>query len=294
MPGVRWTSSILALLGSADLVLMVVLTVHVIPAFVLLDLNPPIPLGNMLRSMNSINNQSLLVFANIDTHYEDFKPDLRFLFMDTYEVSGGVVNKKVIDMVFLGCVLAFYAVLCPRLTPYIPEGKMKKLWSYKFEQKKYSTLANTLLCLLPSFLFCSILDYRQQEFNPASYTTLAIAFLVLAFSCIFIFVHAMILYNTQFNDGYKNEDCYFGASILEPRSITYILSLLLMCVCGIPLLGLLGGIYCLPLLMVVTLWNIAHFRFWDNFPNKILYFIKLAYSVAFLFFCASFLVFTVS
>lgn len=118
------------------------------------------------------------------------------------------------DLVFLGCVLIFYGWICPKLTPYIPEGKIKKLWILKFESKKYSTITNTLLCLLPSFLFCSIVDFRMQQFNPSSYFTLTIAILMLAFSCIYVFVHAMALYNTQFDDTFKNEDCYFGSSIL--------------------------------------------------------------------------------
>lgn len=65
-------------------------------------------------------------------------------------------------------------------------------------------------------------------------------------------------------------------------------------ICGIPLLGLLSGIYSLPILVAVFLWNISHFRFWDHFPNKILYFIKLAYSIFFLIFGVFFLIFAIS
>lgn len=52
--------------------------------------------------------------------------------MEVFGIKGGVVNRKIMDLVFLGAVVGFYAVVCPRLTPYIPEGKMKKLWTYKF------------------------------------------------------------------------------------------------------------------------------------------------------------------
>ena len=57
------------------------------------------------------------------------------------------------------------------------------------------------------------------------------------------------------------------------------------------LLGMLQGIYALPFLIVVVLWYISHFRFWDNFPNKILYFAKLFYGIFLLFFIVSYLIF---
>lgn len=114
----------------------------------------------------------------------------------------------------MGCVLAFYGILCPRLTSYIPEGRLKKLWQLKFHLKRYSTFSNTLLLFLPSFLFCCINDLRVQAFNPSSYVTISISLLLLAFSCVFLFVHCTLLHNTQFNDSFKNEDCYFGSSIL--------------------------------------------------------------------------------
>lgn len=72
------------------------------------------------------------------------------------------MNKKVLDLVFLGCILVFYGIVCPRLTQYLPEGKIKALWFQKFELKKYSTLSNSMILLLPSYLFTSILDIRMQ------------------------------------------------------------------------------------------------------------------------------------
>lgn len=77
-------------------------------------------------------------------------------------------------------------------------------------------------------------------------------------------------------------------------SISYILSLLGIGITGIGILGILDGIYATVLLIGITLWNIGHFRYWDNFPNKILYFLKLFYAICFLFFCTSFLIFTIS
>lgn len=62
----------------------------------------------------------------------------------------------------------------------------------------------------------------------------------------------------------------------------------------IQLLGLIPGIYCLPIMIVVVLWYISHFRNWDNFPNKILYFVKLFYGLFVLFFSISYLVFEIS
>jgi hypothetical protein len=47
-------------------------TVHIIPAFVLLDLSPPMPLLNMLSNMAKINSKSLFAFAKIDAGYEDY------------------------------------------------------------------------------------------------------------------------------------------------------------------------------------------------------------------------------
>ena len=59
----------------------------------------------------------------------------------------------------------------------------------------------------------------------------------------------------------------------------------------IQMLGLLKGIYCMPIMIVGVLWYISHFRHWDNFPNKILYFVKLLYGLFLLFFCVSYLMF---
>lgn len=146
------------LLGSADFILMAVFTLHLLPAYVLLGLSPPMPLCNTLRAMVSINYQSLFVFADIKTGYEGYEDNAKYL--DVFGLTGGVVNRKIMDLVFLGCALMFYGWVCPKLTPYLPEGSIKKFWILKFDTKKYSTISNSLLCLLPSFMFCSVMDFR--------------------------------------------------------------------------------------------------------------------------------------
>lgn len=108
------------------------------------------------------------------------------------------------DLVFMGCILAFYGILCPKLAPYVPAGKLQKLWEYKFVLKKYSNVSNILLCFLPSFLVLSLFDLRIQKYNPSLTLSIGIAAIILAFSGVFVFLHAMILYSTQFNDSYKN------------------------------------------------------------------------------------------
>lgn len=58
--------------------------------------------------------------------------------------------------------------------------------------------------MIPSFLFCSIVDFRMIKFHPGSITTLAIAYILLSFCCVYVFFHAMVLYTTQFSDTDKN------------------------------------------------------------------------------------------
>lgn len=69
IPVVRWATSILVLLGCADYVIMLVFTVHLLPAFVFLNVNAPLALLSTLKSMVQINGQSLFIFANIDVGY---------------------------------------------------------------------------------------------------------------------------------------------------------------------------------------------------------------------------------
>lgn len=118
VPVVRWVTSILVLLGCADYVIMLVFTLHLLPAFVLLNINAPLPLLSALKSMVQINYQSLFIFANIDVGYEGYASYSSLI--NVYGLTGGVVNRKIMDLVFMGCVLAFYGILCPRLTQYIP------------------------------------------------------------------------------------------------------------------------------------------------------------------------------
>lgn len=65
----RWISSILVLLGMADFLLSVIFTIHILPAFLLLNLSPPIPLQNLLLHMSKINDKSLFVFTDLDVGY---------------------------------------------------------------------------------------------------------------------------------------------------------------------------------------------------------------------------------
>lgn len=182
--------------------MILVFTVHFLPAFVLLNLTPPLPLYNTLLSLAKINSKSLFTFADINVNYENYENYANLI--ETYGITGGLVNEKIMDLVFLGCLLGFYGILCPLLTRFVPEGTMSRFWNYKFHLKRYSTLTNIVLCFLPSFQFCAIMDFRMQRFNPTSYVTLSISLLMLAFSCIYVFIHSLILYLTQFNDEYKN------------------------------------------------------------------------------------------
>lgn len=54
------------------MVLMLVFTIHLLPAFLLLGLSPPMYLKNVLESMIKISYKSLFVFADINVNYEDF------------------------------------------------------------------------------------------------------------------------------------------------------------------------------------------------------------------------------
>ena len=69
---IRWVSTILLLLGCPDYLFMLVLTVHLLPAFLFLNLYVPLPLKNVLIYMSTINHQSLFIFANIDVGYEQY------------------------------------------------------------------------------------------------------------------------------------------------------------------------------------------------------------------------------
>lgn len=63
---------------------------------------------------------------------------------------------------------------------------------------------------------------------------------------------------------------------------------------SIPLLGLVSGIYCIPIISVMIIWYISYFRYWVNFPNKIVYFLKIFWSVLLLFYVIAYLLFTIS
>lgn len=69
IPAIRWLSTILLILGCADLVLLLVFTVHFIPGFLLLNITAPLPLQNMLQTMVKINYQSLFAFSEVKTGY---------------------------------------------------------------------------------------------------------------------------------------------------------------------------------------------------------------------------------
>jgi hypothetical protein len=58
------------------------------------------PLCNTLRAMVSINYQSLFVFADIKTGYEGYEDNAKYL--DVFGLTGGVVNRKIMDLVFFG------------------------------------------------------------------------------------------------------------------------------------------------------------------------------------------------
>lgn len=60
-------STIFIILGSADLVILMVMTVHIIPAFLLLNIAIPLPLKHVLDNMMQINNQSLLMITDVRT-----------------------------------------------------------------------------------------------------------------------------------------------------------------------------------------------------------------------------------
>lgn len=60
---VRWLVTIFALIGCADLILPLVFTTHLIPAFLLLGLSTPMPLQYVLETMITINFKNLFVFT---------------------------------------------------------------------------------------------------------------------------------------------------------------------------------------------------------------------------------------
>lgn len=72
------------------------------------------------------------------------------------------------------------------------------------------------------------------------------------------------------------------------------MSLLIIGLITIPIFGLIHDIYGIPILIICMLWHISHYRHWDNFPNKIIYFIKLFYSVCWLFVLVCYLIFAIS
>jgi hypothetical protein len=41
---------------------------------------------------------------------------------------GGLIYNKLGDIIFMGCLLVFYGIICPKLMPYIPEGQIEKFW----------------------------------------------------------------------------------------------------------------------------------------------------------------------
>ena len=117
---------------------------------------------------------------------------------------------------------------------------------------------------------------------------------LITFFCIFVFVHSLILYSTQIYEEYLNEDCYMGTSAQEPKSVLYIISILIVYTWTTPLIALAPGYVSLSLVMLVLLWNIFFFKNWSFFTNKGLFFIKLFISVMFLLYVAGFLLFYIA
>ena len=67
------------------------------------------------------------------------------------------------DCVTLIGILIFYGILGHFIYSILPEGKISKLWHYKFVLKKYSTLASALLCFAPAFLLSAVLNFEMQS-----------------------------------------------------------------------------------------------------------------------------------
>ena len=176
----------------------------------MLDLGIPLPLKHILNSMMKINDQSLLVFTNVDFSFETYETD----YEETYGIEASIVDKKAMDMIALLCILAFYFLIGPALLKYVPDGKLQKWWQQKFILKKYATCANVILCFAPSLLLSAVLNFGLQKSFSSIATSAGIGLLVSVASGIFVFAHALILLNTQFSEEHKTEECYLGASSL--------------------------------------------------------------------------------
>lgn len=90
------------------------------------------------------------------------------------------------------------------MTKIIPSGKISKVWHYKFVEKRYSTLALSILSFAPAFLLSSLLNFEMQSQNTNQIINVGISVIICTFLCIFVFVHSLYVYSTQMEDDYKN------------------------------------------------------------------------------------------
>jgi hypothetical protein len=125
IPIIRWLVTIFALVGCIDLILPLVFATHLIPAFLLLGLSTPMPLQYVLETMFTINFKNLFAFSEINWKWQAYGDYATYAtYTELLGSQGGLIYNKIGDIVFMACLLTFYGILCPYLTPYIPEGQL--------------------------------------------------------------------------------------------------------------------------------------------------------------------------
>ena len=209
-------------------------------------------------------------------------------------MHGSIMDIKAMDLVTALCILGFYFILGPVLLKYVPEGKAQKWWEDKFIKKRYATSANIIVCFMPSLLLAASVNFNMQSFTTSVSFSVGISAVVIAIACIFVFFHGIILLSTQFSEEHKTEECYLGSSSLEPKSVLYVLSILLIATWTIPMLCFVHPVAATVMIICLLLWHIKFFRNWDSFPSKIYFFVRLFYCVCLLIVASSFLIFSVS
>ena len=157
--------------------------------------------------------------------------------------------------------------------------------------KRYSTVSSLIIFFMPSLLFSSALNFNMQTYNSSLIFSPGLSIFLISATGVFVFVHALFLFETRFIETYKNEECYMGSSPIESKSILFVLTVVFVIGWGIPILAVPQGIYGLPILIVAFLVQISCFRNWDNFPLKPLYFLKLFQALLLVLYTTGFLAF---
>lgn len=97
--------------GSADIFIYLIFVVHFLPAFLLLDLGIPLPLRNVLEEMVKINTKSLFILSDYDLQFETYEETS--LYVDSFGLTGSIIDTKLIDLIVIGSFIVFYAAVLP-------------------------------------------------------------------------------------------------------------------------------------------------------------------------------------